>query len=168
MFANMASSLIIHDRIETTLPKAKELRRLADKMVTLGKKGTVAARRRAMQLIRDRRAVSRAFDELAGRFKDRAGGYTRIMKLGNRHGDSAPMAIIEYLPSEGTTHAPTEKRAKAKKAPDKKAKAAKDEKKEAGKKARPKKAAPKKTAPKKAAKAPAKKHSGRKMAKKEG
>jgi large subunit ribosomal protein L17 len=168
MFANMASSLIIHDRIETTLPKAKELRRLADKMVTLAKKGTVPARRRAIQIIRDKKAVSKAFDELAGRFRTRAGGYTRIMKLGNRHGDSAPMAIIEYLPSEGTAHAPTEKRAKAKKAPDKKAKAAKDEKKEAGKKARSRKPAAKRTAPKKAAKAQARKISGRKMAKKEG
>lgn len=168
MFANMVSSLIMHDRIETTLPKAKELRRIADKMVTLGKRGTVAARRRALQLIRNRKAVSRAFDELAERFQARSGGYTRIMKLGYRHGDSAPMAVIEYLAAEGTVHAPTEKRAKAKKAPAKKAAPKKEEKKEEKKKekkAKPqKKAAPKKET--KAKKAPAKKRSGRKVTKK--
>ena len=169
MFANMASSLIIHDRIETTLPKAKEIRRLADKMVTLGKKGTVAARRRAIQLIRNKKAVSKAFAELAVRFEGRSGGYTRIMKLGNRHGDSAPMAIIEYIPSEGQAHAPKEKKAKAKKAPEKKAKPAGESKKEE-KKAKPaKKAAAKKAKPAKAAKAkaPAKKKSGRKVTKKD-
>jgi large subunit ribosomal protein L17 len=168
MFANMASSLIIHDRIETTLPKAKELRRVADKMVTLAKKGTVSARRRAIQIIRNKKAVSRAFDELAGRFQDRAGGYTRIMKLGNRHGDSAPMAIIEYLPSEHgiPSTPPKTKKVKAKK------KEAKEEEKKAEKKsekkAKPaKKAAAKKAKPAKAAKAkaPAKKRSGRKVSK---
>jgi large subunit ribosomal protein L17 len=166
MFANMVSSLIMHDRIETTLPKAKELRRMADKMVTLGKKGTVAARRRAMQLIRNRKAVTRAFGELAERFQGRAGGYTRIMKLGFRHGDSAPMAIIEYLAGEGKTHEPTEKKAKAKKETKKKAapKKEKKEEKKTEKKAKPaKKAAAKKTEKK----APAKKRkSGRKVTKK--
>jgi len=163
MFANMASSLIMHERIETTLPKAKELRRLAEKMVTLGKKGTVAARRRALTLIRNRKAVSRAFDELAGRYAARSGGYTRIMKLGYRHGDSAPMAVIEYLAPEGRSHEPTEKRARTKKAASKKAKPAKEAK-ETEKKARPaRKAAPKKEAAKKA---PAKKHSGRRVTKK--
>ena len=97
MLANMASSLIKHGRIETTLPKAKALRGLADRLVTLGKSGTLAARRRAVALIRDKNAVKVAFDDLAKRFSSRNGGYTRILKLGYRHGDSAPMAVIEYL-----------------------------------------------------------------------
>jgi large subunit ribosomal protein L17 len=103
MFANMASSLVIHDRIETTLPKAKELRRIADRLVTLGKRNTVHARRQAFALIKDRQAVVKIFGDLAGRFADRNGGYTRIYKLGCRHGDRAPMAIIEYLTKDGGT-----------------------------------------------------------------
>lgn len=101
MMANMAASLIRHDRIETTLPKAKELRSLADRLVTLGKRKTLHARRRAIQLIHDKDAVHKLFSELAGRFEGRNGGYTRILKLGFRHGDAAPMAAIEYLPSDG-------------------------------------------------------------------
>ena len=97
MLANMAASLIRHGRIETTLPKAKVLRGIADRMVTLGKSGTLAARRRAVAIIRDRDAVKIAFEDLAPRFAERQGGYTRILKLGWRHGDSAPMAAIEYL-----------------------------------------------------------------------
>jgi len=99
VLANLASSLILHDRIETTLPRAKELRSIADRIVTLGKKGTVHAMRRARSILRNREAVQKVFGELAGRFADRHGGYTRILKLGYRHGDSAPMAVIEYLPS---------------------------------------------------------------------
>lgn len=167
--ANMAASLIKYDRIETTLPKAKELRRLADRIVTLGKKGTVAARRRAIQLIRDKRAVSKAFSDLAERYMDRAGGYTRILKLGNRRGDAAPMAVIEYLHAEIKMPAEGEKKKakkpkKEKKEP--KREAAKKEKKEE-KKAPAKKAKAKKSAPKKEKKAPAKKRkSGRKVTKK--
>jgi len=104
--ANMAASLIRHDRIETTLPKAKELRMLADRLVTLGKRRTLHARRRAIELIRDKDAVQRLFSELAERFSARNGGYTRILKLGFRHGDAAPMAVIEYLPSEGRSASP--------------------------------------------------------------
>jgi len=99
VLANLASALILHDRIETTLPRAKELRSIADRMVTLGKKGTVHAMRRARTILRNRQAVQKVFGELAGRFVDRHGGYTRILKLGYRHGDSAPMAMIEYIPS---------------------------------------------------------------------
>jgi len=101
MFANMLSSLILNDRIETTLPKAKELRRIADRIVTLGKQQTLHARRRAIALIRDKSAVRKVFDDLAKRFEARRGGYTRIYKLGYRHGDSAPMALIEYLSHDG-------------------------------------------------------------------
>lgn len=100
MFANMATSLIMHNRIETTLPKAKELKPLADKLITMGKKKTLAARRRAISIIRDKKAVHKLFEEIALRFADRNGGYTRILKLGSRHGDAAPMAVVEYLHAE--------------------------------------------------------------------
>lgn len=100
MLRNMVTSLILCDRIETTLPKAKELRRWADKMVTLAKDGSLAARRRALEVIRDRDALQKLFTTLVDRYKERKGGYTRIIKLGFRHGDNAPMAIIEYLTAE--------------------------------------------------------------------
>lgn len=119
MFSNMLTSLVLCDRIETTLPKAKELRRLADRLVTLGKQKTLHARRRAAAIIRDRHAVSKIFSELATRFEARNGGYTRIYRLGNRHGDSAPMAIIEYLPgakAEAQEEKASHKKPKAKRA----------------------------------------------------
>lgn len=118
LFRNMVSSLIIHDRIETTLPKAKELRRWAEWMVTLGKNGSLDARRRALRWVHGDEAIQKLFGNLAERFKDRKGGYTRIMRLGNRHGDNAPMAIIEYLSAEVApgAAAPKTKRA-AKKEP---------------------------------------------------
>ncbi|MCW9034266.1 MAG: 50S ribosomal protein L17 [Alphaproteobacteria bacterium] len=97
MFANMAVALITHEQIKTTLPKAKDLRSVADKMVTLGKKGTLAARRQAVAYLRDEAAAKKLFDVLAERYKERPGGYTRVLKAGFRHGDSAPMAIIEYV-----------------------------------------------------------------------
>ncbi len=100
LFRNMLSALILHDRIETTLPKAKELRRWADWMVSLGKDGTLAARRRAGRYVQDDSAIQKLFGNLADRFKARSGGYTRIMRMGQRHGDNAPMAIIEYLSAE--------------------------------------------------------------------
>jgi large subunit ribosomal protein L17 len=102
LFRNMLSALILRNRIETTLPKAKELRRWADWMVTLGKDGTLAARRRALRWVKDEVAIQKLFSNLADRFKARNGGYTRIMRLGQRHGDNAPMAIIEYLSAEMT------------------------------------------------------------------
>ena len=97
MFANIAASLIKNDTITTTLPKAKELRAFADRMVTLAKDGSLHARRLALALIKDQEAVAKAFDTFAKRFADRKGGYTRIYKIGHRHGDAAPVAIIEYL-----------------------------------------------------------------------
>ncbi len=99
MLANMASSLVIYDKIETTLPRAKELKPIADRIVTLCKKGTVHAMRRARVILRNRAAVQKAFGAFKDRFADRNGGYTRILKLGYRHGDCSPMAMIEYLPS---------------------------------------------------------------------
>jgi len=95
MFRNMVVSLLTHERIKTTLPKAKELRSWADKIVTLGKKGDLAARRRAFDLLRDRDVVKKLFEEIAPRFKDRQGGYTRIYKTGRRLGDAAPLSLIE-------------------------------------------------------------------------
>ena len=97
MFSNMAVALINHEQIETTLPKAKELRRVADKMITLGKRGTLHARRRAMSMLGDSQVVGKLFDALAERYKERSGGYTRVLKAGFRYGDCAPMAIIELV-----------------------------------------------------------------------
>lgn len=122
MMANLASSLILHNRIETTLPKAKELRPLADKLVTLAKKKSLHAQRIAVSMIHDKKAVHKLFAELSDRFAVRNGGYTRILKLGWRHGDAAPMAAIEYIPSE--THASAKEEGKAAKSAIKKSKAA--------------------------------------------
>lgn len=97
MFANMAAALIEHEVITTTDAKARDLRRYTEKLITLGKKGTLAARRNAYARLRNDDAVSRLFDELADRYKDRHGGYTRLMKLGPRKGDNAPMTIIEFV-----------------------------------------------------------------------
>ncbi len=97
MFRNMVHSLVEHERIVTTLPKAKNLRTLADKLIGLGKKGTLHARRQALQILRTPEMAKKLFDDLAPRFKDRNGGYTRILKMDPRKGDGAPMAIIEYL-----------------------------------------------------------------------
>ncbi|MCC6130317.1 MAG: 50S ribosomal protein L17 [Acidobacteria bacterium] len=97
LFRNQLSSLFTHERIRTTLYKAKELRPLAEKMITLGKKGGLAARRLALSKLPDKSAVGRVFDELAPRYKERQGGYTRILKLGRRQGDAAEMAILELV-----------------------------------------------------------------------
>ena len=97
MFANLAVSLLAHEQIKTTLPKAKELRRVADKMITLGKKGTLHSRRQAASFLRDDAVVLKLFTILAERYQDRPGGYTRVLKAGFRYGDSAPMAVIELL-----------------------------------------------------------------------
>lgn len=142
LLRNMMNALVRSERIETTIAKAKEVRRLADRLITLGKENTTHARRRAFSLLSDKQNTQKIFDTLAARFVGREGGYTRIVRTGYRAGDGAELAILEYLPAE-------EKKTKAKKGKKKKA------------------AAPKpKTAPKKAA-APkpertAKKTTGRK------
>ena len=98
MFANMAAALIKHEQIKTTLPKAKDLRRYVDRLITLGKKGTLAARRQALsQLHNDVAMAGKLFDELAARYENRDGGYTRVLKAGFRFGDMAPMAFIELV-----------------------------------------------------------------------
>jgi len=97
LFRNQLASLFTHERITTTLPKAKDLRPLAEKMVTLGKRGGLHARRLALKNLPDQDAVKRLFDTIAPRFAERAGGYTRIMKLGRRPGDGAEMAILELV-----------------------------------------------------------------------
>ena len=97
MFANMAASLIKHEQIVTTLPKAKELRPIVEKLVTLGKKGGLDKRRQAISEMRDVDQVKKLFDVLASRYKDRQGGYTRIIKTGPRASDASPMAIIEFV-----------------------------------------------------------------------
>ena len=97
MFANMAASLIKHEQITTTLPKAKELRPFVEKLVTLAKKGDLHARRQAISAVRDVPQVGKLFDTLAARYADRNGGYIRIMKAGFRHGDNAAMAVIEFV-----------------------------------------------------------------------
>src|SRR5205814_5069177 len=97
MFANMCAALIKHEQIVTTLPKAKELRPIVEKLVTLGKRGGLALRRQAIGELRDLAMVRKLFDVLASRYKDRKGGYTRIIKAGFRYGDSAPMAVIEFV-----------------------------------------------------------------------
>jgi large subunit ribosomal protein L17 len=97
MFANMSAALIKHEQIVTTLPKAKELRSIVDKLITLGKRGDLHARRQALNTIKDRALVEKMFSTLAERYADRAGGYTRLLKAGFRHGDNAPMAIIELV-----------------------------------------------------------------------
>ncbi len=102
MFSNMANSLFEHEIIKTTLPKAKELRRVAEPLITMAKEDSVAKRRLAFARLRDKSSVGKLFNELGPRYKERAGGYTRIMKCGFRPGDSAPMAYIELVdrPSE--------------------------------------------------------------------
>ena len=97
MFANMTASLLLHEQIKTTKPKAKDLRTFVDKMITLGKRGDLHARRQAMSFLRDKEVVSKLFDALADRYKDRQGGYSRVLAAGYRYGDSAPMAIIEMV-----------------------------------------------------------------------
>lgn len=97
MFANSAANIIKHEQIETTLPKAKEYRKIVDRLITLAKKGGLANRRLAMSRLRDETMVKKLFDVLGPRYKDRNGGYTRVLKAGFRYGDNAPMAIIELV-----------------------------------------------------------------------
>jgi large subunit ribosomal protein L17 len=97
MFANMAAALIKHEQIVTTLPKAKDLRPIVEKLITLGKKGGLSARRQAIAEIKDVVMVRKLFDVLAPRYKERNGGYCRVLKAGFRYGDSAPRAVIEFV-----------------------------------------------------------------------
>ena len=97
MFANMAAALIKHEQIITTLPKAKDLRPVVEKLVTLGKRGDLHARRQAISQIRDVAMVKKLFEVLGPRYKDRKGGYTRILKAGFRHGDNAAVGVIEFV-----------------------------------------------------------------------
>ena len=97
LLRNMVTSLLEHERIQTTDAKAKELRGVAERMITLGKRGDLHARRQALGVIRSKEVTAKVFDELAERFRDRPGGYTRVVKIGNRAGDAAPVSIIELL-----------------------------------------------------------------------
>ncbi|MDJ1157275.1 50S ribosomal protein L17 [Chelatococcus sp. SYSU_G07232] len=113
MFANMAAALIKHEQIVTTLPKAKDLRPVVEKLVTLGKRGDLHARRQAIAQLRDVAMVKKLFDVLGPRYKERNGGYTRVLKAGFRYGDNAPMAVIEFVDrdvdAKGQDSGPTQK-----------------------------------------------------------
>lgn len=109
MFANMAASLIEHEQIVTTLPKAKEMAPLMDKLVTLAKKGDLAARRQAIAKVRNEDAVRKLFDVMGDRYKERNGGYTRVLKAGFRHGDNAPMAVLELVDRDETAKGAADK-----------------------------------------------------------
>lgn len=171
MFRNMAVSLFEHEQISTTLPKAKELRRFAEPLITLGKKPSVANRRLAFARLRDRKMVTKLFDDLGVRFQERPGGYLRILKMGPRASDAAPMAVVQLVemkPKEQEAVEPKKTKAASKapaaKKPEKKEKPAKEKvaekkttakkkvEKKAAKKAATKKATKKKVTKKKAAK----------------
>jgi large subunit ribosomal protein L17 len=156
MFRNLVSSLIEHERVETTHEKAREVGRLAERMISLGKRGDLHARRQALRVVRGGAVQSKLFGELAERFADRTGGYTRVLRTRRRPGDAAEMSIVSLLeaeplakgskaPAEKGAKAPRKKAAAAKKAPAKKAKTEKP----AGKKAVGKKTAAKKGSRKK-------------------
>jgi large subunit ribosomal protein L17 len=117
MFANMAAALIKHEQISTTLPKAKDLRPIVEKLVTLGKRGDLHARRQAISQIRDVGMVKKLFDVLGPRYKERNGGYLRIMKAGFRHGDNAAAAVIEFVDrdvdAKGLDSGPVQEKAEA-------------------------------------------------------
>ncbi len=113
MLRNMMNSLIEHEVIKTTLPKAKELRRVVEPMITLAKEATVANRRLAFDRLRDRDSVTKLFNDLGPRFKTRPGGYTRILKMGFRVGDNAPMALVELVDRPEVVEAPAAEAVKA-------------------------------------------------------
>lgn len=127
MLRNLTTSLIIHERVRTTDTRAKEVRRVVERMITLGKKGDLNARRKAAETVRGSEAVIKLFEDIAGRYKKREGGYTRIIRLGNRHGDNAPVVIIELVEGEAKK-APKKKKAAGEAAVKKPAKTAKAEK----------------------------------------
>ena len=109
LMRNLVTSLLRDERIQTTDPKAKELRRWADRVISLGKQGSLYARRRALGIVRDKGVVRKLFDTLAPRFKDRPGGYTRIIKIGWRHGDHAPISLVELMPATEPKTSPGDK-----------------------------------------------------------
>ena len=117
MFANMAAALIKHEQITTTLPKAKDLRPIVEKLVTLGKQGSLHARRQAIAEIRDVAMVKKLFDVIGPRYQGRNGGYTRVLKAGYRYGDSAPVAVIEFvdrdIDAKGVDSGPVQEKAAA-------------------------------------------------------
>ena len=117
MFANMCASLVKHEQIVTTLPKAKDLRPIVEKLVTLGKRGDLHARRQAIAQIRDVAIVKKLFEVIGPRYKDRNGGYTRVLKAGFRYGDSAPQAVIEFVDrdvdAKGLDSGPVQQKAEA-------------------------------------------------------
>jgi large subunit ribosomal protein L17 len=117
MFANMCAALIKHEQIVTTLPKAKDLRPVVEKLVTLGKRGGLHARRQAIAQMRDIAMVKKLFEVIGPRYKDRNGGYTRVLKAGYRHGDSAPIAVIEFVDrdvdAKGLDSGPVQERVEA-------------------------------------------------------
>ena len=109
MYRNMVTSLFEHERIQTTDAKAKELRRLADRLITLGKRGDLHARRRALQVIRSRDVTAKVFGELAERFRERPGGYTRVVKVRNRVGDAAAISVVELVEALESKPSPSSK-----------------------------------------------------------
>lgn len=115
MLRNMAASLLEHERIETTDAKAKEVRRLADNLVTLGKRGDLHARRQALSIVNSQRVVKKLFDEIASRYAERNGGYTHIYKTRTRPGDGAPLSVVQLIPAEKKETKPKKKSAKKKK-----------------------------------------------------
>ena len=121
MFANMAQALIKHEQITTTLPKAKDLRPVVEKLVTLGKRGDLHARRQAISQMRDLAMVKKLFDVIGPRYKERNGGYTRVLKAGYRYGDSAPVAVIEFVDrdvdAKGLDSGPVQERGAGEEAP---------------------------------------------------
>jgi large subunit ribosomal protein L17 len=114
---NLITCLLRDERIQTTDPKAKEVRRWADRVITLGKRGSLHARRQALEIVRDKAIVRKLFDTIAPRFKDRPGGYTRIIKIGQRRGDAAPISLIELVASaENAAEVPSRRRRRASRA----------------------------------------------------
>ena len=125
LLRNLVTSLLRHERIQTTDTKAKELRRWADWMIGLGKQGTLHARRQALGVIQDDGVVRKVFDTLAPRFQGRPGGYTRVVKIGWRHGDQAPLSVVELLPAEAPAKAAAPSDSKKGRRPSRKEPAAK-------------------------------------------
>jgi large subunit ribosomal protein L17 len=125
LFRNLVTSLLEHERVTTTDPKAKELRSYADRVITLGKRGTLHARRQALSFVRGASVVKKLFDDIAPRFRERPGGYTRVVKLGIRRGDAAPMSIVELTErGEAAMSEAERKRARRQRAREKKREAA--------------------------------------------